>query len=144
MHRFSNALGLVTFVSFIKQTLCLLSVSTSCSHKHLGPLPAWVYLCQPSYSVCHASTMSHPEIHCIEMQYLVLLCPTVSGSVQLTSILQQKTTQIIKKLFKTSRARVLWVDANGKTCYLNVLGAREVFGSKVYVNEARIWFKSRC
>ena len=26
---------------------CLLSVSTSCSHKHLGPLPTGVYLCQP-------------------------------------------------------------------------------------------------
>ena len=42
-----NPLPLVTFVSFIKQTFCLLSVSTSCSHKHLGPLPTGVYLCQP-------------------------------------------------------------------------------------------------
>ena len=38
-HQFSVALGLVTNVSFIKQTFCLLSVSTSCSHKHLDPLP---------------------------------------------------------------------------------------------------------
>ena len=43
----SDELGLVTFVSFIEQTYCLLSVSTSCSHKHLGPLPTGVYLCQP-------------------------------------------------------------------------------------------------
>ena len=33
--------------SFIEQKFCLLSVSTSCSHKHLGPLPTGVYLCQP-------------------------------------------------------------------------------------------------
>ena len=45
-HWFSDVLHLVTFVSFIKQTFCLLSVSTSCSHKHLGPLPTGVYLCQ--------------------------------------------------------------------------------------------------
>ena len=45
LHRF--ALHLVTFLSFIKQTFCLLSVSTSCSHKHLCPLPTGVYLCQP-------------------------------------------------------------------------------------------------
>ena len=47
LHRFADALHLITFVSFIKQTFCLLSVSTSCSHKHLGPLPTEVYLCQP-------------------------------------------------------------------------------------------------
>ena len=35
---------LVTFVSLIKQTFCLLSVSASCSHKQLGPLPTGVYL----------------------------------------------------------------------------------------------------
>ena len=47
LHRFYDALGLVTFVSFIKQTFYLLSVSTSCSHKHLDPLLTGVYLCQP-------------------------------------------------------------------------------------------------
>ena len=47
LHRFSDTLRLVTFVSFIKQTFCLLGVSTSCSHKHLCPLPTGVYFCQP-------------------------------------------------------------------------------------------------
>ena len=43
LHWFSDALGLVTFVYFIKQTFW----STSCSYKHLGPLPAGVYFRQP-------------------------------------------------------------------------------------------------
>ena len=44
LHWFSDALRLVTFVSFIKQTFCLFSVCTSCSHKHLGPSPQG-YIC---------------------------------------------------------------------------------------------------
>ena len=37
LHRFSEVLHPDTFVSFIKQIICLLSVSISCFHKHLDP-----------------------------------------------------------------------------------------------------------
>ena len=36
-----------TRIPLYLETFCLLSVSTSCSHKHLCPLPTGVYLCQP-------------------------------------------------------------------------------------------------
>ena len=48
-------------------------VSVQVLPQHLCPLPTGVYLCQPKYSVCHASTMSRPGIHCVETQSLVLL-----------------------------------------------------------------------